>query len=146
MSLLEDSLRIKLGRLVELRQRTENGDYIEGGLCVRLNIDSLFEFCQDNLGCSITEWPLYSGNPVYPVPHPSDIRETENGLVFWPRNTSSAIARAEHAYHHGGWHEYSLKSKYGRARWELVEWLKDKIRQKLESLDEERKRVDQPVA
>ncbi|MFN3898910.1 MAG: hypothetical protein ACK4ML_00905 [Alishewanella aestuarii] len=145
MSLLEDSLRIKLGRLVELRQRAENSDYIEGGLCARLNISSLFEFCQDKLGCPLTEWPLYSGSPVYPVPHPSDVRETESGLVFWPRNTSSAKDAAGYAYHHGGWQKFSLKSKYGRTRWELVEWLKDKIRQKLESLDEERKQIDQPA-
>ncbi|OZB41029.1 MAG: hypothetical protein B7X50_07980 [Alishewanella sp. 34-51-39] len=138
MSLLEDSLRIKLGRLVELRQRAENGVYFERGLCARLNIGSLFEFCQDNLGCPLTEWPLYSGNPSYPVPHPSDVRETKNGLVFWPRNTSSAISAAEYAYQHGGWNKYSLKSTYGRTRWELAEWVKDKIRQKLESLDEER--------
>lgn len=139
MSLLEDSLRIKLGSLVELRQRAENGDFIEGGLCARLNVSNLFEFCQDRLGCSLTEWPLYSGNLVYPVPHPSDVKQTENGLVLWPKNTGSTMTRAEHAYHHGGWQRFSLKSTYGRTRWELVEWLKDKIRQKLEKLDEERK-------
>lgn len=137
MNLLEDSLRIKLGRLVELRQRAENGDYIEGGLCARLNISSLFEFCQNKLGCSLTEWPLYSGNPSYPVPHPSDVRETENGLVFWPRYSSSVISAAGHAYHHGGWNKYSLKSTYGRARWNLVEWLKGKIEQKLGQLNEQ---------
>lgn len=146
MSHLEDSLRIKLGKLVELRQQAENGDFIDDGLCARLNVKTLFEFCQDKLDCSLTEWPLYSGNPSYPVPHPSDVWETENGLVFWPRYTISVISAAEHAYHHGGWNKYSLKGKYGRARWELVEWLKDKIRQKLESLDEERKRTDQPAA
>ena len=146
MSKLEDSLRIKLGRLVELRQVIENGDYVDTGLCGRLKVDTLFEFCQEKLDCSIADWPLYSGNPVYPVPHPSDVRETEDGLKLWPRNTSDAKETARYAYHHGGWNRYSLKSKYGRTRWELVEWLKDKIRQKLESLDEEHKRVDQPVA
>lgn len=145
MSYLEDSLRIKLGRLVELPQRLQS-DTLDYGLCARLNVNSLFEFCQDKLGCSLTEWPLYSGNTVYPVPHPSDVRETESGLVFWPRNTSSAYNAAEYAYHHSSWNKYSLKSTYGRTRWELVEWLKDKIRQKLESLDEERKRLDQPAA
>lgn len=128
----EESLRIKLGKLNEAPARSKCSVGIIHGLCNYLKVRSIDDFCTDDLGCDLKNWPLYSGNSVYPVPHPSDVLETAAGFEFQPSDKGSAQDRAETAYQHSGWYNFSHKSKYGRIRFQLVEWLKERIREKLE--------------
>ena len=106
---------IKKAAIEALRELSGTGpldiDYCENGICICLvylyDISDLY--VQDIMKRAL-KWPSYSGNALFPVPHP---KKTPNRGYMEESNV---------------W-----KGEYGELRKELAAWLADELEKELES-------------
>lgn len=88
--------QLAMARLLQLRMY--GPVHPDTGICDNVDVRGLRKF--------MAEWPEYSGNSSYPVPHPDGADNAYGRPGMWNRRT-----------------------KYGRARWRLVDYLIDRLKE-----------------
>ena len=65
----------------------------------------------------VEEWPLYSGNPYYPVPDPAvDVDNTSEDMIYFFASEIYNNTSKEQMWDR-------TTSAYAELRWQLIEWL-----------------------
>jgi len=100
------------------------------GLCSNIEVGSLSGRLE-LFDIYLHDWPLYSGSIAYPVPSPRDLEIKDGVLQLIQKTYYPDTDQGYNAYFHKGWDKWSKTSKYGRARWELLDWIVERLNEKL---------------
>ena len=87
-----------------------------------LEFDIVAGLCDNGLDQVVKEWPLWSGDGIYPVPHPKYLRGS----------TTKHDVHTAARWHFSGTSAKSMYTgEYGKLRFSLIRFIKSKIEEEL---------------
>lgn len=113
-----------LAALKSLKDNPETLD-LEMGLCANVDaqLGPVHRYCRTLvLSGLVTLWPLYSGDPVYPIPPSRQDAGCDEKRYDCGMPTHSMRIFDETLYKEDP-NMWDVSTEYGQLRWELLEWL-----------------------